>query len=136
MSHENANAVFATAAPEGARGDLEVLRALNDEYVRSFLESDATRYDELVADDFYCIEPNGRVVDKATFLELATQPAEMEYFHVEDVSIRILGEFAQISARTPFRTLSGHEGTNIYTDCWVKRDGHWRAVSAQITPVR
>jgi hypothetical protein len=130
------HAVFPTAAPDGASGESEVLRELNREYVRSFLESDAARYDELLADDFFCIEPNGEVVDRVTFLERAKEPANMDVFHVEGVSIRILGEFAQISARTPYRTLSGREGTNIYTDCWMQRDGRWQAISAQITPVR
>ena len=130
------HAVFPSTIPDGSSGELEVLRELNREYVRSFLESDAARYDELLADEFVCIEPNGEAIDRATFLARAAQPAEMEFFHVEDVSIRILGEFAQISARTPYRTQTGREGTNIYIDCWMRRDGQWRAISAHITPVR
>ncbi len=128
--------IFPTTASDGPADELEVLRALNDEYVRSFLESDAARYDELLAEDFFCIEPDGEAIDRATFLERASAPAEMAFLHVQDVSIRILGELAQISARTPYRTLSGREGTNIYTDCWMRRDGRWRTVSAHITPVR
>lgn len=128
--------VFPTYVPDGASEELETLRGLNDEYVRSFLESDAARYDELLAEDFFCIEPDGEAIDRATFLERATQPAGMDAFHVQDVSIRILGDLAQISARTPYRTLSGREGTNIYTDCWLRRDGRWQTISAHITPVR
>lgn len=127
--------VFPTVTLDAESGDLEALRQCDREYVRSFLDSDAARYDQLLADEFFCIEPNGEAIDWATFLQRATRPAEMEFFHVEDVSIRIIGDVAQISARTPYRARSGREGTNIYTDCWVKRDGQWLAISAQITPV-
>ena len=115
--------------------DVETLKQLNHDYVQSFLNSDAKRYDELIAENFICIEPNGQLVDRATFLEQAAKPVTAEYFHVEDVEIRIFGDFAQIMARTPYRYPSGREGVSRYIDCWMKRDGQWKAISAQITGI-
>lgn len=115
--------------------DIETLKQLNHDYVQSFLKSDAKRYDELIAENFMCIEPNGQLVDRAAFLEAATHPVTVEYFHVEDVEIRLFGDFAQITARTPYRFPNGREGVSRYIDCWMKRDGRWQAISAQITGI-
>lgn len=115
--------------------DLEILKQLNHDYVQSFLKSDAKRYDELIAENFICIEPDGQFLDRAAFLEAATHPVTVEYFYVEDVEIRLFGDFAQIMARTPYKYPNGKEGVSRYIDCWVKRDGRWRAISAQITGI-
>lgn len=115
--------------------DLETLKQLNHDYVQSFLKSDARRYDELIAENFICIEPNGRIFDRKAFLEAAAKPVTVEYFRVEDVEIRIFGDFAQIVARTPYKYPNGKEGVSRYIDCWIKRDGRWQAVSAQITGI-
>ncbi len=115
--------------------DVETLKQLNNDYVQSFLNSDAHRYDELIAENFICIEPNGQRLDRATFLEAAAHPVTVEYFHVEDVEIRVFGDFAQITARTPYGYPNGKKGVNRYIDCWIKRDGRWQAVSAQITGI-
>jgi ketosteroid isomerase-like protein len=115
--------------------DVEILKQLNHDYVQSFLNSDARRYDELIAENFICIEPNGQLLDRAAFLEAATHPVTVDYFHVEDVEIRLFGDFAQITARTPYRYPNGRQGVSRYIDCWVKRAGRWQAISAQITGI-
>lgn len=115
--------------------DVEILKQLNHDYVQSFLNSDAKRYDELIADNFICVEPDGKLYDRAAFLEAAAQPVSVVYFHVENVEIRVFGDFAQITALTPYKMPSGKEGVSRYIDCWIKRDGQWKAVSAQITGI-
>jgi ketosteroid isomerase-like protein len=115
--------------------DIEILKQLNHDYVQSFLNSDAQRYDELIAENFICIEPDGQIFDRAAFLEAAAHPVTVEYFRVEDVEIRLFGDFAQIVARTPYKYPNGKEGVSRYIDCWIKRDGRWQAVSAQITGI-
>lgn len=115
--------------------DVEILKQLNHDYVQSFLNSDAKRYDELIAENFICIEPDGQLYDRAAFLEAAAHPVAVDYFRVEAVEIRVFGDFAQITARTPYKMPSGREGVSRYIDCWIKRDGQWQAVSAQITGI-
>lgn len=115
--------------------DVEVLKQLNHDYVQSFLKSDARRYDQLIAENFICIEPDGKLYDRAAFLAAAAQPVTVDYFHVEDVEVRVFGDFAQITARTPYKFPNGREGVSRYIDCWIKRDGQWKAISAQITGI-
>jgi ketosteroid isomerase-like protein len=112
--------------------DEQILQELNQNYVRAFLESDVAWYDANLADDFMLTSARG-VVDKQQFLELAAKPVNMEYFHLEDVIIRVLGNVALIHARTPYQMVGQSAITNRYTDVWAKRGDEWKAVAAQIT---
>src|SRR5690348_17862746 len=45
-----------------------------------------------------------RSVSRAEFIEAAMSPATyVDWFHVEDVRVRLFGDCAQIYARTPFK---------------------------------
>src|SRR3984893_15774940 len=50
------------------QSDLEVLTALNRDYVQSVQDGDVRRFDEILADDFLCSNPDGSLVDKSQFL--------------------------------------------------------------------
>jgi ketosteroid isomerase-like protein len=119
-----------------AKTDEEILRELNSDYVNSFLQGDAKRYDEILAADFVAIEPSGQLVSRAEFIEAAMSPATyVEWFHVEDVQVRLFGDCAQIYARTPYKMKDGREGVNCYIDTYLKRDGEWKAISGHVTKV-
>ncbi len=113
--------------------DLQTLNALNDDYIRSVQTSDVTRFDEILAGDFMCCFSDGSLVDRASFLGHTAHPAPYSNLTVHDVMVRLMGDFAIIHARTTFTGLNGVPGASRYTDVWVRRDGRWLAVSAQIT---
>jgi hypothetical protein len=116
--------------------DEEILKELNSDYVNSFINGNPKRYDEILAEDFVAIEPSGQLVSRAEFIEAASSPATyLEYFHVEDVTVRLFGDCAQIYARTPFKMKDGREAVNCYIDTWLKRDGEWKAISGHVTKV-
>lgn len=48
--------------------DLEELVALNRDYVDSVQHSDVARFDEILAEDFLCSNPDGSLVERAQFL--------------------------------------------------------------------
>src|SRR5688572_12985777 len=101
--------------------DEEILRELNSDYVNSFINGNPQRYDEILAPEFVAIEPNGKLVSRAEFIEAASSPATyLEYFHVEDVQVRLFGDCAQVYARTPFKMKDGREGVNCYIDTYLK----------------
>jgi hypothetical protein len=116
--------------------DEEILRELNSDYVNSFIKGNPQRYDEILAAEFVAIEPSGKLVSRAEFIEAASSPATyLEFFHVEDVQVRLFGDCAQIYARTPFKMKDGREVVNCYIDTWLKRDGEWKAISGHVTKV-
>jgi ketosteroid isomerase-like protein len=121
------------SAETATKSDLELLRALNDDYIHSVQHSDVRRFDEILAEDFYCTLSDASFVDRAAFLEHTAHPAEYSNLQVHDVFIRIMGDFALIHARTTFTKAYGSEGGSRYTDIWTRQDGTWLCISAQIT---
>ena len=120
-------------AETAARSDLEALLALNDDYIRSVQNGDVRRFDEILADDFLCSNPDGSLVDKAGFLAQTARPVTVRGLAAEDVKVRVLGDIAIIHARTRYTTAEGERRNGRYTDVWARRDGRWLAVSAHVT---
>ena len=113
-----------------AQRDLDTLTALNRDYTASVQKGDVKRLDEILADDFMCSTPDGKLLDKAEYLKLTAQPVTISGLGVEDVQIRLLGDFAIIHARFNSRSADGKPRRGRYTDNWARRDGTWVAVSA------
>jgi ketosteroid isomerase-like protein len=114
-----------------AQRDLETLTALNLDFTASVQNGDVKRFEEILADDFMMSPPDGSLLDKAEFLKLTAQPVTISGLVVEDVRIRVLGDFAIIHARFNSRSADGKPRRGRYTDNWARRDGTWVAVSAQ-----
>jgi ketosteroid isomerase-like protein len=113
--------------------DNDALLALNRDYVDSVQNSDVRRFDQILAPDFYCSNPDGSLVGRAAFLAQTAQPVTIRDLTAEDVLIRLMNDFAIIHARTRYTTADGREGNGRYTDVWARRDGRWLAVSAHVT---
>ena len=113
-----------------AQRDLDALTALNLDFFASVQERDVKRFEELLADDFTCSTPDGSLLDRAEFLELAAKPVTISGLVAEDVRIRLLGDFAIIHGRFDSRSADSTPRRGRYTDNWARRDGTWAAVSA------
>jgi ketosteroid isomerase-like protein len=116
-----------------ARADLDTLRDLNDDYISSVQNSDVRRFDEILAGDFLCSNPDGTLIDRAAFLEQTARPVTISNLAIEDVNIRLMGDFAIIHARTTYNLPDGSPSQGRYTDVWARRDGRWQCVSAHVT---
>ena len=114
------------------RNDLDELTALNKDYVDSVQNCDVKRFDEILAEDFYCTNPDKSLVDRASFLKQTAIPVKIRNLKAEDVRIRILGDFAIIHAQTSYTTADGEQARGRYTDCWARQNGKWLAVSAHV----
>src|SRR5260370_24349650 len=114
------------------RSDLDALTALNDDYIRSVQHGDVRRFDEILAEDFLCSNPDGSLVDRKQFLAQTARPVTISGLAIDDVRIRILGDVAIIHARTTYKTADGERRNGRYTDVWARRDGKWLAVSAHV----
>jgi ketosteroid isomerase-like protein len=122
-----------THAPVASRSDHDVLLDLNRDYIRSVQTSDVRRFNEILADDFLCSNPDGSLVDRARFLEQTARPVSITGLEAHDVNVRIMGDFAIIHARTTYTRPDGGVGSGRYTDVWARRQGRWLAVSAHVT---
>lgn len=113
--------------------DHDILTALNRDYINSVQTCDVKRFDEILAPDFYCSNPDRSLVDRAGFLEQTAKPIAIRNLKAEDVLIRIIGDAAIIHARTSYVMPDGSAGGGRYTDVWAKIGGQWLAVSAHVT---
>ena len=126
---------IAGVAPTAVRSDVEAIRELNAGYVRAFLNSDADWYDRHLTPDFVCILTTGATVDRATFLENARKPHTTVTYDLSEVTIRVHGDAALVSALGTWARKDGTTGRTRYVDVWVRKGGAWKAVSAQLTRV-
>ena len=125
--------ITALRTDTGAQSDHDALLALNRDYIDSVQNSDVRRFDEILADDFLCSNPDGSLVDRANFLAQTARPVTIKNLSAQDVNIRLMGDFAIIHARTSYTLPDGRAGSGRYTDVWARRNGKWLAVSAHVT---
>lgn len=115
------------------KSDHDILLDLNRDYIGSVQNSDVRRFDEILADDFLCSNPDGSMVDRQGFLKQTALPVRIANLQTHDVKVRILGDVAIIHARTSYTLPDGKAGSGRYTDIWARRNGNWLAVAAQVT---
>ena len=113
--------------------DIDTLHQLNQDYIRSVQTSDVRRFDEILAEDFLCSNPDGSLVDRTEFLAQTARPVSISNLEARDVRVRIIGDVAIIHARTTYTLPDGRAGSGRYTDVWARRRGRWLAVSAHVT---
>jgi hypothetical protein len=122
--------------------DSTQLSALNAKFIRNFLTQDVAAHDEIIHKDFVCIESDGTIVPRNTYLQhWATDFDNSGYtsFSYQDELIRIFGSTALVRAKTVYtKNIQGKviKGYTIYTDTYVKENGKWQCVQVQITPAK
>jgi len=113
--------------------DIDELTILNRDYVASVQNCDVKRFDEILAPDFFCTNPDKSLVDRAGFLKQTAVPVTIKNLIADEVKIRVLGDFAIIHGRTSYKTADGEQAHGRYTDCWARQNGRWLAVSAHVS---
>jgi ketosteroid isomerase-like protein len=128
-----ATPVLLSAQGKTLGNDLATLTKLNDDYIQSVQHSNVKRFDEILAEDFLCSNPDGTLIDRKAFLLQTAKPVTIRNLQAHDVNVRLMGDFAIIHARTSYTTADGAEAGGRYTDVWARRNGKWLAVSAHVT---
>jgi ketosteroid isomerase-like protein len=116
-----------------AQSDHDALAALNIDYINAVQNCDVKRFDEILAPEFYCSNPDGSLIDRAAFLKQTARPITIKGLKAEDVLIRIMDGVAIIHARTVFTQADGQPCGGRYTDVYARQNGRWLAVSAHVT---
>jgi len=113
--------------------DIEKLRTLNHDYIASVQNGDVRRFNEILAEDFYCSNPDGTLIDRAGFLVQTARPVTIKNLLAHDVMIRLFGDVGIIHARTTYTMPDGSQGSGRYTDVWMREGDTWRTISAHVT---
>ena len=101
------------------------------------LHRDAAFSQRTLAEDYVAITPLGQVTTKQDTIS-ARKSGQLRYdeLTVTDMVVRVYGDTAVVTARADVK---GHQlgedfsGPYRYTRVWVRKTGHWLAVSYQAT---
>jgi len=126
--------------PPADTGDQETIREIieMERLAReASLRRDADFSQRTLADDYVAITPLGTVTTKQDTVS-ARKSRQLRYdtIDVTDMVIRVYGDTAVVTARADVK---GHQlgedfsGPYRYTRVWVRKTGHWQAVSYQAT---
>jgi ketosteroid isomerase-like protein len=126
--------------PSFDSGDQSTIREIVDmerQAKEASLHRDADFSQRTLAEDYVAITPLGQVTTKQDTLS-ARRSGQLRYdtIAVSDMVVRVYGDTAVVTARADVK---GHQlgedfsGPYRYTRIWVRRSGHWQAVSYQAT---
>jgi ketosteroid isomerase-like protein len=121
-------------------GDQETIREIIEmerQAKEASLHRDADFSQRTLAEDYVAITPLGQITTKQDTVS-ARKSGQLRYetINVSDMVVRIYGDTAVVTARADVK---GHQlgedfsGPYRYTRVWVRRTGHWQAVSYQAT---
>jgi len=119
--------------------DVAQLSALNAQFIQDFLHNDTVAHNKIIYKDFVCILTNGTVINRDDYMKgwsHGYDPSLYKSFTMQNEFIRVFGATALVRAETPYTYIdNGKEisGTTIYTDTYIKIDGRWWCVQAQLT---
>jgi ketosteroid isomerase-like protein len=126
------------SAPSGvvetARDSASVLR-VELAWVRAIEQRDANAVACILADDFLDTSWQGVLRSKQDELDGFSRPLTMVQ-HFQDWRVKVYGATAVVRGLNVVSDSTGRELTRLrFTDVYAYRDGRWRAVAAQETPV-
>ncbi len=121
-------------------GEQEVIRQIVDmerQAKEASLHRDADFSLRTLAEDYVAITPLGQITTKQDTVS-ARRSGQLRYeaINITDMVVRLYGDTAVVTARADVK---GHQlgedfsGPYRYTRVWVRRSGHWQAVSYQAT---
>jgi ketosteroid isomerase-like protein len=125
-----------------SENDLDALKRLNAQFIRNYVAQDVASHDQIIHEDFVCIQNSGTIMGREEYLEdwgHDYSRSGFTGFEYSDEHIRIFGDMALIRSKTTWtRMVNGKvlRGSSIYTDTYRKENGRWRCVQAQITPIK
>ena len=124
-----------------AEQDLAALRALNARFIHNWVMRDVASHDAITHPRFICLGSSGAYTLKPAYLRYwATgfDPAVTIYWDVRDERIDVFGDVALVRATNKHIDLqNGAEvvGMTAYTDTYLRENGRWLCIQAQLTPV-
>jgi uncharacterized protein (TIGR02246 family) len=112
------------------------VRGLSERWFRAWLDKDAATVDELAADDYLYVAPNGSTMDRAGILAIIRSPSyRLERGARSEVVVRAMGDDAAV-VRHHYQGAGSFDG-NSFTDdqrcvmVWEKQAAGWRLVMEQ-----
>lgn len=121
--------------------DITQLRALNARFIHNFVTNDVPSHDAIIRPEFMCITTTGKWLNRQDYFTQWKTGFDNEvylYWDYRNEKITIVGNTALVRSVTKYTVLKeGKEITGMtqYTDVYIKENGTWKCLQAQLTSV-
>ena len=117
----------------------QALMKIQREWAEARVKGDSSYTQRLEAEDCTIVWPDGRIVNKREDLKSMTSDIVFTEFKIDDLQVRLYGDTGIVLGQG---TIKAHEekqnlvgGKFVWTDTFLKKDGVWKVVASQVTPV-
>jgi hypothetical protein len=123
----------ATTAAEGASVEQQLM-TLDQSWCNAAVKNDAAAVSALLADDVTDVTVTGKLNSKAQ--DIANLKTDKTTQCDEDnMKARVYGDAAVVVGRATVKSAT-FNGQFIFTDTYIKRNGHWQVVASQSTEIK
>lgn len=120
---------------------LAELQALNRLFIHNYVTNDVLAHDAILHPAFTYMAADGRRLDRQTYLRnwaTGFDPGVIVYWDMRDEAITVAGDVALVRATNGYVERSDgadEAGMASYTDVYVRENGRWLCIHAQISNV-
>ena len=116
----------------------QALMKIQHEWAEARVKGDSSYTRRLETEDCTIVWPDGRIVNKRGDLQSMTAIVFSE-FEIQNLQVRLYGDTGIVVGENIIKAHKGKRdllgGKFVWTDTFVKKDGAWKVVASQITPV-
>jgi len=119
--------------------DMAELKRLNAKFIHNFVTNDTAAHSLIIHKDFVRISSEGQYMNRKEYLDNWAHGFDgIKYWDYRNEDIRIFGHTALVHSQNKYIVASdGKEitGMSMYTDTYIKENGQWKCIQAQISKV-
>lgn len=119
--------------------DMAQLKKLNATFIRNFVTNDTAAHSLIIHQGFIHISSDGKYTGRQKYLENWAHGFDgIVYWDYRGEDIKLFGNTALVHSQNKcIRMKNGKEETSywMYTDTYIKENGQWKCVQAQIGKV-
>jgi hypothetical protein len=117
--------------------DMLQLKALNARFINNFVTNDTVSHSKIIHPAFICIGSDGRYIRRNEYLQAWLHGFDgYTYWDYRSEDIKIFGHMALVRSQNKYVVENNGvtvTGFSIYTDTYIKENGEWKCVQAQLT---
>lgn len=130
---------FLSSQAQQINDDLAKLQSLNAKFIHNFVTNDTVAHSAIIHKSFVYISSEGRTVGRSEYMKDWLHGFDgYTYWDYRNEQISIFGNTALVRSQNKFVVVKeGKEitGMSFYTDTYIKENGEWKCVQAQIGKV-
>jgi ketosteroid isomerase-like protein len=130
----------APAAKSKSPSPAAAIKQLEHDWTDAEKTGDADKLNQVLADDWSALGPDGAKITKASFVEsYKSGKSKLESFDFGAMDVKVLGNVAVVQGSDTEKSVTDGKdssGKYVWTDVFAKRDGKWVVVRSQISKVK